>query len=311
MANSDLASEQQAAQIGLLVLLHREIAQTFTNLDVRRLAQTLPSWVESVHEVIGQFGEMAGGLALDYYDAERDLAGVTGAAPSPLLTEPGPEQVDTSLRWATKNLWSDDVLEDADEVQRYLDEVATEAEDEEAEAARSVEESTDEELADLAEEDAKIAREQETERAQSAAVREAQATRSKVNGIADRLVTNVGRTAILDAVGEDRRAAGWARYGKPDACAFCRMMAIRGVVYKSAGTAGRDVDSRFDETQNSGVFKYHNACRCWAVPYFEGQEWQPQPQIPLWEEQYRQAKAMPGDTISNYYAIVYEAERNQ
>lgn len=311
MASPDLASEQQAAQIGLLVMMQTELARTFTGLDVRRLAQTLPSWVEAVLEVISRFGEMSGGLALDYYDAERDVAGVSGSAPSPLLTTPEPEQVDRSLRWATKNLWSEDVLGEADEVQQYLDEVAAEGEAEEAEAARSVEQSTDEELADLAEEDARIAREQDADRARSAAAREAEAVRSKVDGIAGRMVSNVGRAAIVDAVDEDRAAVGWARYGKADACAFCRMMAIRGVVYKSAGTAGRNVNARFAETRTSGTFKYHNGCRCWAVPYFEGQDWIPQPQIPLWEEQYKQARAMPGDTIANYYAIVYEAERNQ
>jgi hypothetical protein len=281
----------------------RELAGTWSVLDHRRLARTLPQWMAAVFTVITRYGEASGGLALDYYDDERDAAGVRGRGPSPLLREPSREQVEASLRWATKDLWSQDLLDAAADVERMLADIAREEE------TAGLADLDEDDLADegegrlvepITEPEPAPARGHVTETA-APVVERVRATRTRVDGIASRLVTDVGRGAVIDATTEDRRAVGCARIAAPTACAFCRMMAIRGIVYKNERTAGRSANARF---VGAGEFKYHDHCRCTITPYFEGEEWQPQPEIAEWERQYREARAMGGDVIANFYKLL-------
>lgn len=297
MATPTRSREQQAAQNGLIVLMLRELAGTWLLLDHRRLARTLPQWMAAVFAVVTRFGEASGGMALDYYDAERDAAGVRGRGPSPLLREPDRTQVEESLRWATKEMWSQDLLDAAADVERMLADIARE------EQAADLTRLDEDDLADegedrLAEEIA----EPEPVVEADPVVEQVRKVRTKVDGIASRLVADVGRGAVVDAVAEDRQAVGVARVAAPTACAFCRMTAIRGIVYKNEQTAGRRANSRF---VGAGEFKYHDHCRCTITPYFEGEEWQPQPEIAEWERQYRQARAMDGGNVAaNFYRLL-------
>ncbi|GGQ07743.1 hypothetical protein BKA00_007423 [Actinomadura coerulea] len=68
---------------------------------------------------------------------------------------------------------------------------------------------------------------------------------------------NGGRRVIQGAVEDDGSAWGWARVTDADPCDFCRMLATRGPVYKSARFAGR-VD----------LHRYHDGCGCNVVPIF-------------------------------------------
>lgn len=52
---------------------------------------------------------------------------------------------------------------------------------------------------------------------------------------------------------EDPDAVGWQRYARPGACAFCRMLADKGAVYRS------------DETSR---FAAHTSCHCVVKPKF-------------------------------------------
>ncbi|OLT13011.1 hypothetical protein BJF79_03680 [Actinomadura sp. CNU-125] len=298
MATPTASREQQAAQTGLSVLMLRELAGTWRLLNPARLAGTMPQWIAAVNDVIDRYGQAAGAMALDYYDAERAAAGVSGRSPTTLLREPDPDQIENSLRWATKNLWDQELLDNAVALERELEEIAHE---EEA-AIADLADLDEDDLAEIGEDhlDEEIA-DPEPQPAADDPAGQARASRTKVDGIASRLVGDVGRGAIVDAVAEDRAAVAVARRAAPDACAFCRVMAIRGAVYKNEQTAGRAANSEF---AGAGEFKYHNHCRCWATPLFEGEEWQPQPQIELWEQQYQQARAMPGDTISNFYRLL-------
>lgn len=305
MATLERASEQQAAQRGLIVLMLQDLARTWADLDTRRLGPTLPRWITAVLAVLTRYGEASGALGLDYYDAERDAAGVGGRAPAPMLRLPERPQVEASLRWATKNLWDDSVRAPDDDFDRLFEQIIQE------EAAADLAALDEDELTDLGDEDLGDEDpdapepdddEDEQERHElSPAARQLRKARTKVDGIAARLVTGVGRGAVVDATAEDRQAVGCARVARADACAFCRMMAIRGIVYKDEGTAGRNANAGFD---GKGEFKYHDHCRCWAGPYFEGEEWQPQPQIAEWRQQYQQARQMRGDVIANFYEIV-------
>lgn len=89
--------------------------------------------------------------------------------------------------------------------------------------------------------------------------------RTQLEGAVDRLVLDVGRRTLTDAVSQDRAAKGWARLTRPGACSFCRLLATRGAVYKSDRTAGRDASARF---VGEGEFKFHNHCHCYVEPLF-------------------------------------------
>lgn len=83
---------------------------------------------------------------------------------------------------------------------------------------------------------------------------------------------NGGRDTVHRTVAADKRALGWARVTSGSACAFCSMLASRGPVYKTEGTA-------------SG--RYHDHCHCGVEPvYRDDAAWPPGAQElrQLWDE---------------------------
>lgn len=68
-------------------------------------------------------------------------------------------------------------------------------------------------------------------------------------------VMNASRATITDNAFRDPQARGWQRVARPDGCAFCQMLAGRGHVYRSQGTAD---------------FASHDRCMCSAAPAFDG-----------------------------------------
>ena len=76
----------------------------------------------------------------------------------------------------------------------------------------------------------------------------------KLAGSASSLVLGGGRDTLLGAVQGDRAALGWQRVTDASPCAFCRMVASRGAVFKSDASA---------------AFQAHGHCGCTAEPYFE------------------------------------------
>lgn len=77
-------------------------------------------------------------------------------------------------------------------------------------------------------------------------------------GTAARIGLDGGRTTIIDTVHADPVAVGWYRLTDGSPCAFCALLASRGIAYKSEASAD---------------FKSHNDCGCSAAPAFtHGQE---------------------------------------
>ena len=72
-----------------------------------------------------------------------------------------------------------------------------------------------------------------------------------------RRVANGARAAIISNVAKDPRGRGFQRYARATSagCAFCRMIAGRGAVYRS---------------EDSATFAAHDHCQCVAVPAFDG-----------------------------------------
>lgn len=77
----------------------------------------------------------------------------------------------------------------------------------------------------------------------------------KLAGSATGLVLGGGRETLLNALRGDPQAKGWQRVTDGAPCAFCRMVASRGPVFKHEASAD---------------FKAHGHCGCSAEPYFDG-----------------------------------------
>lgn len=74
-------------------------------------------------------------------------------------------------------------------------------------------------------------------------------------GSAARIVASGGRETLLGAIAGDPQAHGFQRVTDGSPCAFCAMIASRGIVSKEEASAG---------------FKAHGHCGCTAEPAFEG-----------------------------------------
>lgn len=253
------AGRWRAAQRGLTRLLLRDLLVLRRLLDPGRLQATVPPWIDAVTEVVAQFSQTSATLAADFYDGERDAAGVSGSFTVPLADPPPDEQVDASMRWATKDLWPRD----------------------EADAT----------VAQLEPLDVRLA-----------------AAMKKADGAAQKLALDPGRQTVRQAVEQDREAVGYARAAALGACSFCRLMSSRGVVYKTAGTAGRDANERF---LGDGAAKYHNWCSCAVIPVFRGQQFELSPHAAEWDRIYREyAQGHPGDQLRLFRRALAEHDSN-
>lgn len=77
-----------------------------------------------------------------------------------------------------------------------------------------------------------------------------------IEGGVQRQVANGARITVLDSSARDSRSIGTQRYARTSGgCAFCRMLAGRGAVYRS---------------EDSATFSAHRNCHCVAVPAFQG-----------------------------------------
>jgi hypothetical protein len=179
------AARQRDIQRGITALLLRDMRKLRRIIIPSRLRATVPEWITAVQALVGQYGNMSASAAADFYDAERVAAQVTGRFTVPLLDLPPDEQVNNSLRWATKDLWPRDPNDPK---------------------TTAVQKAPIEQRLDAAE--------------------------TKAEQAAQKLVTDQGRGTIQNAVQRDRQAVAWARSAALGACAFCKLLATRGVVYK-------------------------------------------------------------------------------
>lgn len=130
---------------------------------------------------------------------------------------------------------------------------------------------------------------------------------TRAEGAVERLVLNRGRDTMQQAVRRDREATAWARGAALGACYFCALMASRGAVYKTAGTAGRDADETF---AGEGQAKYHNNCHCVIIPVFRGQTFELSPHAEAWDQLYREhAQGHPGEQLRLFRAAFAEHQQ--
>lgn len=127
----------------------------------------------------------------------------------------------------------------------------------------------------------------------------------QTEAVTQKLVADQGRETMRQAVRADREAVGYARAAALGACAFCRLMASRGMVYKTAGTAGRDANDRF--SGDASVAKFHDNCHCGIVPVFRGQRFELSAHAQEWDRLYREyAAPFPGDQLRRFRRAIAE-----
>lgn len=105
--DSGSARRLRLAQRGLSRLLLRDV-RALRRLIVPSRPSSIPPWIEAMNTIVTQYGQTAASIAADFYDAEREAARVAGTFTVPIPDPPPQEQVESSLRWATKDLWPRD-----------------------------------------------------------------------------------------------------------------------------------------------------------------------------------------------------------
>jgi hypothetical protein len=129
---------------------------------------------------------------------------------------------------------------------------------------------------------------------------------TKVEGMAQKLVLDVGRDTKIAAVKKDRSATAYYRATEPGACSFCALMASRGAVYKSQAAAGASADRKF--VGDASDFKFHDHCHCDVKPVFKGQQYEPSPQAVAAEDLYQKvARGKSGKDALNAFRSAYES----
>jgi hypothetical protein len=88
-------------------------------------------------------------------------------------------------------------------------------------------------------------------------------------GAASRHVLTGGRQSLLTLLDRDPQSVGWIRVTDGDPCAFCAMLASRGIVF-SRGSFKRS-NAKFD---GPGTVKVHDNCACTIEPvYSKNTQW--------------------------------------
>lgn len=131
------------------------------------------------------------------------------------------------------------------------------------------------------------------------------AAEHRTEAATQKLVADQGRETIREAVREDRQAVGYARAAALGACAFCRLMASRGMVYKTADSAGLDANDKF--SGDASVAKFHDNCHCGIIPVFRGQRFELSAHAREWDRLYREyAAPFPGDQLRRFRRAIAE-----
>jgi hypothetical protein len=132
---------------------------------------------------------------------------------------------------------------------------------------------------------------------------------AKADMATQKLVADVGRETVRQAVRQDREAVAYARVAALGACSFCKLLASRGSVYATAQTAGRDANDRF--SGDASVVKFHDNCHCGILPVFRGQQFELSPHAAEWDRIYREyAQGHPGDQLRLFRRALAEHDPN-
>lgn len=139
---------------------------------------------------------------------------------------------------------------------------------------------------------------------QEAGTPDFEATLGRLAGKLQWMIGESGRDTIGYSAQQDPIGTTYARHAAADACAFCRLMATRGATYLSRESAlfvtgevdPRDTDYTLRGPRGTRALgeKYHDNCRCIAVPQFPGDTLDAAPYVDQWMQDYKAAAAAAG-----------------
>jgi hypothetical protein len=126
----------------------------------------------------------------------------------------------------------------------------------------------------------------------------------RMGNVLQLLVGDQQRDTIAVSAADDPVGTRYARHASANACAFCRLMATRGATYRSEESAlvvvgevdPRDIAQRIRGPRGPRKEgeKYHDNCRCIAVPVFPGDTLTEAPYVAQWRLDYADAAAAAG-----------------
>lgn len=188
------ATTAQAVQLAVRARLLQDVAKLWPLLDVKRLDQTFPGWLQAMTLLVRNYHGQSATAAASFYRAARAQA-LDSPTPARLIVAADP----LSDEWLRKAFgFSGPGMLSRD-----------------------------------------------TARPNTAL--------STTLGTAARVALEGGRSTVLNTVNADPAAIGYYRVTDGQPCAFCALLAARGVVYKSEQTSD---------------FKSHNDCGCFGAPAF-------------------------------------------
>jgi hypothetical protein len=116
-------------------------------------------------------------------------------------------------------------------------------------------------------------------------------------------VLESGREVVRNAAESDDDAIGWIRVPDEDPCSWCAMLASRGAVYRSEGTAGRDKNDKFI---GEGQFKWHDHCGCTAIAVFDPDDPHLKNAEDLYDQWLRETQGYSGKAAVNAWRRYWE-----
>jgi len=102
------SSNAQAAQVGLALVLEREVAAAWPALDVDRLKATKPNLIALLVHLINRYGSASATMAVRFYQQQRQAAGIAGRFTVRPADPPPLAQVKATVDWATSDMWGTD-----------------------------------------------------------------------------------------------------------------------------------------------------------------------------------------------------------
>lgn len=127
------------------------------------------------------------------------------------------------------------------------------------------------------------------------------AAEARAEGAAQKAVADAGRAQVRTAASQDRRAVGLARWCRTDGCAFCKLMASRGAVYRLIpGYRQPNIEAE------GGVWQFHDHCQCGIRVVWAGEKFELSPAAQQWADLYEKhaANAGTGDKMRAFRAAV-------
>lgn len=101
-------SRYRTAQNRITTAADRDLSRLRPVLDPDHLQISVAQYIDAVRTVTDQYGQASAALGADFYESERSAAGISGDFYAAAADPASDEQVEESLRWATKDLWPRD-----------------------------------------------------------------------------------------------------------------------------------------------------------------------------------------------------------